>query len=91
MGTADEERRSSHADAGPRPYEAKRPDGTPKPLTPEMLTLSMLPRTQWHNLAHLDAIKVISFGQTMFIMRCAAFHWKSMPGTDHMSFQFLTF
>ena len=60
MGTTpeDEERRGSHAEAGPQPYEARRADGTPQPHTPGLLTLSLLPRTQWHNLAHLDAIKV---------------------------------
>ena len=32
--------------------------GAPKPLEPHLLTLSMLPRAQWQNLVHLDAIKV---------------------------------
>ncbi len=69
MGTTagDGERRESHAEAGPRPYEARRVDGTPQPLTPELLTLSLLPRTQWHNLAHLDAIKVIAFGSILYL------------------------
>lgn len=32
--------------------------GAPQPLEPHLLTLSMLPRTQWQSLVHLDAIKV---------------------------------
>lgn len=30
---------------------------TPVPLLPGLVTLSMLPRTQWHNLAHIELIK----------------------------------
>lgn len=30
---------------------------TPAPLTPGLVTLSMLPRTQWQTLANLDIIK----------------------------------
>ena len=32
--------------------------GPPTPLLPHLITLSMLPKTQWQNLIHLDAIKV---------------------------------
>lgn len=32
--------------------------GAPVPLLPELATLSMLPRTQWLNLVHLDTIKI---------------------------------
>lgn len=31
--------------------------GAPQPLAPRLATLSALPRTQWHNLVHLDAIR----------------------------------
>lgn len=32
--------------------------GAPQPLEPELVTLSLLPRSQWQTLVHLDAIKV---------------------------------
>jgi U3 small nucleolar RNA-associated protein 21 len=38
-------------------YGARDAAGAPCPLQPELVTLSMLPRTQWQNLVHLDAIK----------------------------------
>ncbi len=31
--------------------------GTPQPLAPALVTLSLLPRTQWHSLLHLETIK----------------------------------
>lgn len=39
-------------------YAARDAAGAPQPLTPQLVTLSMLPRTQWQNLVHLDTIKV---------------------------------
>lgn len=38
-------------------YEARDASGAPRPLVPQLATLSMLPRTQWENLQHLEAIK----------------------------------
>lgn len=38
-------------------YRKKDSVGAPIPLAPEMVTLSLLPRTQWLNLVHLDIIK----------------------------------
>jgi len=38
-------------------YKKKDSIGAPIPLAPEMVTLSLLPRTQWLNLVHLDIIK----------------------------------
>lgn len=38
-------------------YAARDAAGAPQPLAPELVTLSMLPRTQWQNLVHLDTIK----------------------------------
>lgn len=38
-------------------YSRKDLAGAPVPLAPEMVTLSLLPRTQWLNLVHLDTIK----------------------------------
>ena len=38
-------------------YSRKDAAGAPLPLAPEMVTLSLLPRTQWLNLVHLDTIK----------------------------------
>jgi hypothetical protein len=34
--------------------------GAPAPLSPELVTLSLLPRAQWETLLHLDAIKARS-------------------------------
>ena len=31
--------------------------GAPQPLAPQLVTLSLLPRSQWQSLVHLDAIK----------------------------------
>ena len=39
-------------------HERRDGAGAPVPLMPSMLTLSLLPRTQWENLMHLDVIKV---------------------------------
>lgn len=39
-------------------YAALGPGGGPLPLAPELVTLSMLPRSQWQGLIHLDVIKV---------------------------------
>jgi U3 small nucleolar RNA-associated protein 21 len=39
------------------PYSARDRAGAPVPLVPHLATLSMLPRTQWQNLVHLDTIK----------------------------------
>ena len=36
----------------------KQASGAPQPLEPELVTLSLLPRSQWQSLVHLDAIKV---------------------------------
>jgi hypothetical protein len=49
-------------DAGPAPYEATDAagGGAPAPLSPELVTLSLLPRAQWETLLHLDAIKARS-------------------------------
>lgn len=38
-------------------YAARDAAGAPCPLMPQLVTLSMLPRTQWQNLVHLDTIK----------------------------------
>lgn len=38
-------------------YAARDASGAPAPLAPELVTLSMLPRTQVQNLVHLDTIK----------------------------------
>lgn len=39
-------------------------DGGPAPLSPDLVTLALLPRSQWQGLVHLDAIKV-SCGASM--------------------------
>jgi U3 small nucleolar RNA-associated protein 21 len=38
-------------------YARRDAAGAPTPLAPRLITLSMLPRAQWMNLVHLDAIK----------------------------------
>jgi len=38
-------------------YSERDAAGAPKPLAPELVTMSMLPRTQWLSLVHLDTIK----------------------------------
>jgi U3 small nucleolar RNA-associated protein 21 len=59
----DERRRSSGraADAGPQappPYELRDSlTGAPVPLAPELVTLSLLPASQWQSLVHLETIK----------------------------------
>lgn len=45
----------SHAAAD----DQKQASGAPSPLLPHLITMSMLPKAQWQNLIHLDAIKVI--------------------------------
>lgn len=40
------------------PYNSQQPSGAPQPLEPQLVTLSLLPRSQWQSLVHLDAIKV---------------------------------
>lgn len=34
----------------------------PQPILPHLVTMSMLPKAQWQNLVHLDAIKVRRVG-----------------------------
>jgi len=44
--------------AGSEPgYERRDAGGAPVPLAPELATLSLLPRSQWQSLVHLEAIK----------------------------------
>ena len=45
-------------DTAERPYDRKDPlTGAPEPLAPALVTLSLLPRSQWQSLVHLEAIK----------------------------------
>ena len=39
-------------------YERRDAGGAPVPLEPALVTLALLPRSQWQSLVHLDAIKV---------------------------------
>lgn len=48
------------AEAPERRYDSTSGAGAPAPLAPALVTLSLLPRSQWHNLVHLDAIKARS-------------------------------
>lgn len=48
------------AEAPERRYDSTSGAGAPAPLAPALVTLSLLPRPQWHNLVHLDAIKARS-------------------------------
>ena len=38
-------------------YERRDAGGAPVPLEPALVTLALLPRSQWQSLVHLDAIK----------------------------------
>lgn len=53
---------AAHEDRAPPVYERRGPagGGAPLPLSPELVTLSLLPRAQWETLLHLDAIKARS-------------------------------
>jgi U3 small nucleolar RNA-associated protein 21 len=42
---------------GDQVWQATGAGGAPQPLCPSMVTLSLLPRAQWHSLLHLEAIK----------------------------------
>ena len=60
----DEEQRAAAASAAQHTtslvscYEAvDGSSGAPAPLAPSLLTLSLLPRSQWESLVHLEAIK----------------------------------
>lgn len=55
--SADGELDPAKAAAAAAAYAARDAAGAPQPLTPQLVTLSMLPRTQWQNLVHLDTIK----------------------------------
>jgi hypothetical protein len=58
-GGSEEEEEDVAAVCGRAAYSARDTvSGTPIPLVPRLVTLSLLPRTQWQNLAHLDTIKV---------------------------------
>lgn len=46
------------AAAAAKAYAGRDVAGTPRAVLPKLVTLSMLPRTQWQNLAHLDTIRV---------------------------------
>ena len=43
---------------GSSAYNSRQASGAPQPLEPQLVTLSLLPRSQWQSLVHLDAIKV---------------------------------
>ena len=45
--------------AASAPAQPRQPgEGLQGPTAPELVTLSMLPRSVWQSLVHLDAIKV---------------------------------
>ncbi|KAL3149179.1 hypothetical protein ABBQ32_002010 [Trebouxia sp. C0010 RCD-2024] len=50
----------AHPTAATLEHSHKQPSGAPQPLEPELVTLSLLPRSQWQTLVHLDAIKARS-------------------------------
>lgn len=45
---------------GSNVYSSTQASGAPRPLEPQLVTLSLLPRSQWQSLVHLDAIKVVA-------------------------------
>eukprot|EP00798_Chlamydomonas_sp_ICE-L_P015273 gene15273-21355_t len=55
---AKEEVKAAVAEDVKRSYEQKDPrSGAPQPLSPALVTLSLLPKAQWQSLIHLEAIK----------------------------------
>lgn len=71
------------AEAGPS-YEAVDPvSGTPLPLAPQLVTLSLLPRSQWDSLAHIEVIKARNKPlQPAKKPEAAPFFLPSLPGLD---------
>ncbi len=72
-----------------KPYESTSGAGAPAPLAPHLVTLSLLPRTQWHNLVHLDAIRARSkpiappkkpAAAPFFLPTVAGGAWRECPG-----------
>ena len=60
-GAAAEQGPGVELDSAAAPYSARDPaSGTPAPLLPELVTLSLLPRSQWQNLVHLETIRARS-------------------------------
>lgn len=57
-------------------YHDRHSSGAPKPLVPCMVTLSMLPRSQWQNLVHLDAIKASSRTQLELLKGFQSTRWR---------------
>ena len=57
-GPAPEEEGAQPSTSGRGLTEARDPSGGPAPLHPSLVTLALLPRSQWQGLVHLDAIKV---------------------------------
>ncbi len=47
-------------------HRYKQASGAPQPLEAELVTLSLLPRSQWQSLVHLDAIKVALLTATSY-------------------------
>ena len=48
--------------SGRRETELRDGSGGPTPLHPSLVTLALLPRSQWQGLVHLDAIKARPLG-----------------------------
>ena len=53
-----EEEEEAAAGASGRNGGGQDASGAPVPLHPALVTLALLPRSQWQGLVHLDAIKV---------------------------------
>ncbi|KAG2482597.1 hypothetical protein HYH03_018481 [Edaphochlamys debaryana] len=72
------------AAAAPAPYAARDPvSGAPLPLAPELVTLSLLPRSQWDSLVHIEVIKARNKPlQPPTKPQAAPFFLPTLPGLD---------
>ena len=57
-GRAEEDGDAQPSTSGRGGGDRRDPSGGPAPLHPSLVTLALLPRSQWQGLVHLDAIKV---------------------------------
>ncbi|PNH10160.1 WD repeat domain-containing protein [Tetrabaena socialis] len=75
---------SSSAPTGPQPYDQRDTvSGAPLPLAPQLVTLSLLPRSQWSSLAHIEVIKARNKPmQPAKKPEAAPFFLPTVPGLD---------
>ena len=62
--TPDLHRPDASSKSIPTQYGRVQDSGAPAPLAPRLITFSLLPKSQWQNLVHLEAIKVVHLDHT---------------------------